>query len=346
MAMTFPKDDRSRAALVALSGVATLAGAAWLHARRSAYDLRGRTVLITGGVRGLGLLLAREFGRRGARLALVSRTPSDIARAEDELRAAGREVLTECCDVRDPRAVADLVRLVVGRFGRLDVLVNNAGVIQAAPFAVAQLEDFQESLDTHFWAPLHLIREALPYLRRAPGGARILNISSFGGRVGVPHLSAYSSGKFALVGLSETLRAELHEEGVLVTTATPGLMRTGSHVKILVRGQHEKEAKWFGAGIVTPFTSMSGNRAARQLVDACVDGRAHVTPAIQFRLAEMGNVVAPELSAAVTSLVARQLPAPTTDRQGRIRRSTRDVGFGWMEPLLPNAAARRNNETY
>ena len=345
MAMEFQTSDR-RAVMVALGGAAALAGAMWLRARRPVYDLRGRTVLITGGVRGLGLLLAREFGRRGARLALVSRTPADIAGAEDELLIAGREVLTACCDVRDSGAVADLVRLVVGRFGRLDVIVNNAGVIQAAPFAVAQLEDFQESLDTHFWAPLHLIREALPHLRRSPGGARILNISSFGGRVGVPHLSAYSSGKFALVGLSEALRAELHDDNVLVTTATPGLMRTGSHVKILVRGQHEKEAKWFGAGIVTPLTSISGERAARQLVDACVAGRARVTPAFQFRLAEVGTAVAPEFAAAVTALVARQLPAPTTDPHGRVRRSTRDVGFGWMEPLLPGAAARRNNETH
>lgn len=330
--------------MLALGGLATLGAAVWLGSRRARYDLHGRTVLITGGVRGLGLLLAREFGKRGAHLAIVSRTPSDIARAEDELRASGYAVTAECCDVRDPRAVADLVRLVVGRTGRLDVLVNNAGVIQAAPFEEAQLEDFQESLDTHFWGPLFLTREALPYLRRAPGGARILNISSFGGRVGVPHLSAYSSGKFALVGLSETLRAELRKDGILVTTATPGLMRTGSHVKILLRGQHEKEALWFGAGIATSFTSMSGRRAARQLVAACVAGRAHVTPAGQFRLAEIGNVIAPELSAGVRAAVASQMPGPTHTAQGRIRRSTADVGFGVLEPLMPSAASRRNNE--
>jgi len=332
--------------MLAVGGAISVGAAAWLHARRRRYDLQGRTVLITGGARGLGLLLAREFGRRGARLAIVSRTPGDLSRAGDELRRAGHEVIAECCDIRDPRAVGDLVQLVVGRWGRLDIVVNNAGVIQAAPFEVAELEDFQESLDTHFWGPLYLTREALPYLKQAPGGARLLNVSSFGGRVGVPHLSAYSSGKFALVGLSETLRAELHQYGILVTTATPGLMRTGSHVKILLRGQHEKEAKWFGAGIVTPLTSMSGDRAARQLVDACVAGRADVTPAAQFRLAEVGSAVAPELAATVRSMVAGQLPEPRRDAVGRTRRSTSDVGFGWMEPLLPNAAARRNNEVY
>jgi NAD(P)-dependent dehydrogenase (short-subunit alcohol dehydrogenase family) len=336
--------DRTRVAMLALGGLATVGTAVWLGRHRTRYDLHGRTVLITGGVRGLGLLLAREFGRRGARLLVVSRTPSEIARAEEELRARGYDVMGECCDVRDPRAVADLVMLAVGRTGRLDVLVNNAGVIQAAPFEQAELEDFQESLDTHFWGPLYLTREALPHLKRAPGGARILNVSSFGGRVGVPHLSAYSSGKFALVGLSETLRAELRKDGILVTTATPGLMRTGSHRKILMRGQHEKEALWFGAGIATSLTSMSGERAARQLVNACVAGRAHVTPVTQFRLAEIGNVVAPEFAAALKSAVVTQLPGPTGDAGGRVRRSTGEVGFGWMEPYLPNDAARRNNE--
>ena len=331
-------------AILTLGSLATLGAAAWLGSRPR-YDLRGRTVLITGGVRGLGLLLAREFGRRGARLAIVSRTPSDITRAEDDLRADGYDVMAECCDVRDPRAVADLVRLTVGRTGRLDVLVNNAGVIQAAPFEEAQLADFQESLDTHFWGPLYLTREALPYLREAPGGARILNISSFGGRVGVPLLSAYSSGKFALVGLSETLRAELRRDGILVTTATPGLMRTGSHVKILMRGQHEKEALWFGAGVATPLTSMAGERAARQLVASCVAGRAHATPGLQFRLAEIGQVLAPRFAAALKGLLAGHvLPGPSGTREGQRRRSAADVGFGWLTPFMPDGAARRNNE--
>ncbi len=329
---------------IAVGGVAAFGAAAWLGSRPR-YDLHGRTVLITGGARGLGLLLAREFGRRGARLVVVSRTPSDIARAVDELRDRGHDVMGECVDVRDPRAVADLVHLVVGRTSRLDVLVNNAGVIQAAPFEDAQLEDFQESLDTHFWGPLYLTREALPHLRAAPGGARILNISSIGGRIGVPHLAAYAAGKFALAGLSDTLRPELHAAGVRVTTATPGLMRTGSHVKILLRGRHEQEALWFGAGIITPFTSMAGERAARQLVDACVAGRAHVTPGVQFRIGEVAEVIAPGATAAVKAFVtSRLLPGPANTPRGQVRRSAREVGFGWMTPLLPTGAARRNNE--
>ena len=97
-----PNADRSGAAMLALGGLATIGAAAWLnHRRHSRYDLHGRTVLITGGVRGLGLLLAREFGRRGASLIIVSRTPADIARAEDELRATGHEVTAECVETEE-----------------------------------------------------------------------------------------------------------------------------------------------------------------------------------------------------------------------------------------------------
>jgi len=345
MAASLDLELNSTGTLAALGGLAVLGAAAWLGARHARYDLRNRTVVITGGVRGLGLVLAREFGRRGARLVVVSRTPSDIRRAEAELQGRGLDASGECCDVRDPRAVANLINDVVSRTGRIDVLVNNAGVIQAAPFEHAQLEDFQESLDTHFWGPLHLVREALPFLRRAPGGARILNISSIGGRIGVPHLSAYAAGKFALVGLSETLRSELKKDGVLVTTATPGLMRTGSHGKILVRGQHEKEARWLGAGVTTPASSMRAERAARQLVDACVAGRACTAPGVQFKLARVVAVLLPELSAAVSAAVASYvLPGPTRAFGANHRRSTADVGFGWLTPFLPTAAARRNNE--
>jgi NAD(P)-dependent dehydrogenase (short-subunit alcohol dehydrogenase family) len=310
---------------------------------RPGYDVRGRTVLVTGGARGLGFLLAREFGRQGARVVIVSRTAEELARAERRLRADGCDVVAWPCDVRDPSQVARTVSEVVDRTGALDVLVNNAGVIQVTPLAHATLEDFKDSLDTHLWGPLHLVRECLPHMRQR-GGGRILNISSIGGRVGVPHLVPYSVGKFALVGLSEGLRAELAGEHILVTTATPGLMRTGSHLRALVRGQHARETQWFGAGVVTPLSSMSAPRAARQMVRACLEGKAHVTPGVQARVAEVLNVVAPGLSAAVARLVTSYvLPGPSSAASADALREARAIGFGWLMPLLPNRAAVRHN---
>ena len=310
---------------------------------RRLFPVEGRTVLITGGARGLGLLLAREFGRLGASIAICSRTPAELDSAVADLSGRGIAVLAVRCDVTDPAQVRDFVNETVEATGRLDVIVNNAGVIAMTPFANATASDFEASLATHFWGALHLITAALPHLRRTRG--RILNISSIGGRVSVPHLLPYCAGKFALVGLSEGLRAELAREGIVVTTATPGLMRTGSHGRVLLRGRHDREAMFFGAAVATSLTSKHAGRAAREIVRACREGRAHTTPGIQARVAEIVNIVAPELSAGVASAIASHvLPAPAAAPQGERTLTGREVGFSWLTPLMPEEAARRNNE--
>ena len=129
------------------------------------------------------------------------------------------------------------VERVVSRHGAIDVLVNNAGIITVGPLEHASIEDFEESMAVHFWGPLHTMRAAIPHMRRQ-GGGRIVNISSIGGKVGVPHLAPYCASKFALVGLSEGFRAELLRYGLYVTTVCPGLMRTGSARHAVVKGQH------------------------------------------------------------------------------------------------------------
>lgn len=307
--------------------------------------MQGRTVIVTGGARGLGYLLAREFGRQGARVFIAARTETELRHAEQTLRGSGLDVTALTCDIRDMADVVRMTSQVVALTGRIDVLVNNAGIIQVSPLDHTRLDDYEDSLNTHFWGPVYLIRECLPYMR-ARGEGRILNVSSIGGRVSVPHLAPYSVGKFALVALSDGLRAELARERILVTTATPGLMRTGSHLRARIRGRHRREALWFGAGVATSLTSMNAPRAARQMVRACLAGRAHVTPGVQARLAELINVAAPELSAMVAAGITRYLlPGPSANPSADTQREARDVGFGWLSPLLPNGAARRYNET-
>jgi short-subunit dehydrogenase len=170
---------------------------------------------------------------------------------------------------------------------------------------------------------------------RRQGAGRVVNIASIGGRVAVPHLAPYCVGKFALVGLSEALRAELWKDGVAVTTVCPGLMRTGSHVRARIRGQHAREARWFGLAVATPLSSMSARRAASQIVWATVRKRARVTLGWQARTAEVLDTLAPELSARLASAVTElALPGPVDASQGDENRSAADVGFGWLTPFL------------
>jgi NAD(P)-dependent dehydrogenase (short-subunit alcohol dehydrogenase family) len=219
-----------------LAGASALA-AAWYAARRLSrtdYSFRGRTVIVTGGTRGLGLAMARRFAAEGARVWLVARSTDELAAAAGDLTARGAWVRTICADVRRPDHVSRIVDTVVATDSTIDVLINNAGVIEVGPIEHAKLEDFQDAFATHFWGPLDLIRASLPHLSGG-GEGRIVNISSIGGRIAVPHMAAYTASKFALVGLSEALRAELLKDGVSVTTVTPGLMRTGSYVNVKLR---------------------------------------------------------------------------------------------------------------
>ena len=118
------------------------------------------------------------------------------------------------------------VKGALDRNGRIDVLINNAGIIQSGPVDNMTLDDYEDAMNTHFWGPLYMITKAVPHMREQ-GEGRIVNISSIGGRIAVPHLLPYSASKFALVGLSDGLRIELARDNIIVTTVCPGLMRTG-----------------------------------------------------------------------------------------------------------------------
>jgi short-subunit dehydrogenase len=316
-----------------------LAGRA-LRGRR--YSFRNRTVVITGGSRGLGLEIGRQLADEGARLWLVARSADALRDAADELRARGAAfVETIAADLREEHDIDRVVDRVLHGGDVVDVLINNAGVIEVSPFEHAQMEDFVDSLATHFWAPLHLIRKLLPHMRRE-GEGRIVNISSIGGRVGVPHLSAYAAGKFALTGLSETLRAELVKSGIYVTTVTPGLMRTGSYVNVRLRGEHEDEFRWFAAMAATPLTSMAARRAAAQIIAATRAGRATVAPGWQSRAAQVAAAVAPNVTAGIETLADRVvLPKPSDGGSGDQARVAAEVDPGAIKKVLSEETRRR-----
>jgi len=337
-------EGNKRLALLAAAGVGVYLGArTWLRWRR-AYDFHGKTVLITGGSRGLGLLLARQLGAQGARLAICARDPAELERARDELERRGFEVLARLCDVTDRQQVEDLVRTVIGRFGRIDVLINNAGVIQVGPQNVMTLKDYEEAMNTHFWGPLYTTLAVLPEMRRRQDG-RIVNISSIGGKISVPHLLPYSASKFALTGFSEGLRAELAREGVLVTTVCPGLMRTGSPDNADFKGRHREEYTWFSLGDALPGLSMSAERAAGQIIAACKHGAAEVVLSLPAQVAVRFHGLFPGLTADLLSLVNRLLPeaADEDTRRFKGRESHSPLAPSWLT-ALSDRAARRNNE--
>jgi NAD(P)-dependent dehydrogenase (short-subunit alcohol dehydrogenase family) len=295
-----------------IAGSAVLAGAAALALRRNGgMNLRNKVVLITGGSHGLGLAMAREFISSGARLALCARDEKSLAAAADDLKRRGGEVLTLSCDAGERAAIERVVKQTASHYGGLDVVVNNAGIIQAAPAEAVTIEDFQQAMDVMFWGAVYTSMAALPFLR-ARSEARIVNITSVGGKVAVPHLLPYSCAKFASVAFSEGLRAELSGTGIKVVTIVPGLMRTGSHLNARFKGNAEAEAAWFSTAASLPGISISAVRAARQIVSATRSGTAEKTLGAAANLIARFHGLFPGLAADLMGAVNRVLPGPGT----------------------------------
>jgi short-subunit dehydrogenase len=334
---------RDRLLLATAATGALLAARAMVRARR-AYDVYGKTVLITGGSRGLGLVLARQLAREGARLAICARDAAELERARADLSARGADVLAVPCDLTKRAQVEELVNDVRAHFGRIDVLINNAGVIQVGPIDVMTLDDYEEAMRTHYWGPLYAILAVLPEMRER-GEGRIVNISSVGGKISVPHLLPYSASKFALTGLSEGLRAALVKDGVYVTTVCPGLMRTGSPRNANFKGQHRAEYAWFSISDNLPVMSISAERAARRIIAAFKRGDAETTVSLPTRIAVTFYSVFPGLGADAVGLIERLLPGPdgagTEVKRGAESRSALSPS---VLTVLGDRAALRNNE--
>lgn len=278
----------------------------------------GRVVVITGGSRGLGLILARQLAKQGAKLVLLARDEAELEQARRDVEAHGAEVLTVPCDVRDQQDTQSAIDLVVEQFGQIDVLINDAGIIQVGPMEHMQLADYKDAMDVHFWGSLHTILAAVPHMKRA-GFGRILNITSIGGKVAFPHMAPYAASKFAQVGLSGSLRAELAKDGILVTAICPGPMRTGSHLNAFFKGQHEKEFRNFAALGGGPWGSLNADSAARQIIEACRHGDAELTLPAPHRVLATLHGLMPGMVAEAFSLLARIMPGPTSDQGDELK---------------------------
>ena len=323
------------------SALATAGGRAlgrWL----TRFDLRNRTVLITGGTRGLGLELARQAGLAGARVAICGRDSDTLARARESLSETGSAVLALTCDVTDRHQVAELIQSVQASFGHIDVLINNAGMVDVGPVSVMTAADFERDMATNFWGPLNAILAVLPHMRPR-GEGRIVNIASIGGKVSVPHLLPYSSSKFALVGLSEGLCAELRASGILVTTVCPGLMRTGSPRHATFKGQHNAEYTWFSLADSLPLFSMDVERAARRILTAVRHGNSHVVLSLPAKVADKVHGLFPGLTSDALGLANRLLPGTENREDGMEGQHCRPVvSVPWLVARADRAAARHN----
>jgi short-subunit dehydrogenase len=262
--------------------------------------------VVTGASRGLGFLIARELARQGHDLVICARSAEGLRAAEAELAGTGVSVAAVAADVGKPDEAQAVVAEAERRFGRLDVLVLNAGVIQVGPAATMSVAEYATAMDVMFWGLVHVSAAAMPMLRRGRG--RVLAVTSVGGKLPAPHLLPYTAAKHAAVGFAEGLRVEVIRDGVSVTVGVPGLMRTGSPRNALFSGDGVAESRWFTAAANLPVVSMDAERAARRLVRATLRRQPEIILTPLAKLGVRAHAIAPCTSLRVVSLVNRLLP--------------------------------------
>jgi short-subunit dehydrogenase len=317
-------------------GVGLMGLAAWRRMRQGE-DAAGKVALITGASRGLGLAMAQELAEQGAVLAICARDRDELDWAREELARGGADVLAIQCDVGSHDDVQRTVREVMGRFGRVDILINNAGTITVGPAQAQTLTDYQEAMDTMFWGTLYPTLAVLPHMMERRSG-RIANVTSIGGKISVPHLLPYSCAKFAAVAFSEGLHAEVAKYGIKVTTVVPGLMRTGSFVNAWFKGQNRAEYGWFSLSSAMPVLAMNGRRAARQIVAAIRRGQAEIILTPQARLLAMMNGLFPGTTSELMAVVNRLLPS--SDGGGKERHLGKDSESAVSDSVLTSFGRR------
>jgi NAD(P)-dependent dehydrogenase (short-subunit alcohol dehydrogenase family) len=299
--------------------------AAWrLLRRRSVESLHGKVAVVTGGSRGLGLRVAERLAAAGCAVAICARTAEEVHAAGLELSRHGNGVFAWPCDLTDDKAAAEFIRRVEEHFGGVDILVNNAGIMQAGPVEDMTLEDFHYAVDCDFWSVVHTTMAVLPGMRAKKRG-RIVNVTSIGGEVSVPHLLPYSCAKAAATSYSEGLTAELAKAGIGVTTVVPWVMRTGSMPYIFFKGKQQEEATLLAQG-QRRVVSVDGDRAADRIVTAIRRGETRVIIGVLGKIAYAVHALMPAMTARLFGQVNRLMPGAPPHPTMAVRGKTLQIG--------------------
>lgn len=295
--------------LAAGLGLAVVGGS--IYKELTKLKLEGKVVLITGGSSGLGLALAHRLIAKGARIAICSRTEARNKQAVEELEASGGEVVAFKTDVSQPKEVDKMIRKVIDKFGRLDILVNNAGIMQVGLQEDMDIKDFEEAMNSNFWAPLHVMKAVIPHFKEN-GGGRIVNITSVGGKLAIPYLLPYTASKHALVGLSEGMHAELKKDNIQVVTVVPFLVQTGSTENAILKGSADDQgSRHMLESASTSVLAQDVDVAARKIIKGIEYGESEVILSFMGKAATVLQGVAPGWVSLLMSAAAGYMKEPT-----------------------------------
>jgi len=289
-------------------------------------NLNGKVALVTGGSRGIGAAIAVALGEAGAAVAVNYRERADAADAlVADLNKAGKRAIAVAADVSQASHVTKMIERVTSALGPVDILVNNAGIAIVRGVDDLTEDDFDRTITVNLKSTF-LCTQAVLAAMRAKKWGRIVNITSIGGVLAVPHLLPYACAKAAAVALSDGLGAELRKDGVVVTTVIPGLMRTGSFPFAFFKGDAPRELAWFRWLSTAPVSAMSVQRAARRIVAAVERGDGQLVLTLSAKVGRLASALMPGVVRRLFMFANRLLSSGARDRNKRERRGRELLG--------------------
>ncbi len=200
------------------------------------------TVLITGASQGSGKATAHLFAQNGYSVVLAARQPERLEAVAQDIRAQGGDALAISTDVTNPEQVQELVDKALSHYSQIDVLINNAGICLTGSVEKTQLSDWHQLMDTNFFGYVYTIEALLPHFLTRKTGS-IVNVGSFGGKMPLPEMTAYCASKYAVTGLTESLRLELEPKGIFVSVVHPGVIKSSFMERAMFRGEDDSEVE-------------------------------------------------------------------------------------------------------
>lgn len=266
--------------------------------------MKNKVVIITGATSGIGKALAYEFSKHGSKLVITGRRGEELKTIAEDLSKQGIEVLALQGDVSKEEDAKNIAEATVQRFGKIDVLVNNAGISMRALFQDLQLEVFKKVMDVNFFGTVYCTKYALPYILQSQGS--VVGISSINGKRATPARTAYSASKYAMEGFLEALRMEVMKKGVHILSVCPGFTTSNIRNVALTADGHAQ-----GESPRDESKMMSAEETAEYIYKAIVKRRRDLVLTPQGKLAVWLTKLFPSLMDKITYyFMAREDDSP------------------------------------
>jgi short-subunit dehydrogenase len=233
-------------------------------------QIQDKVVWITGASSGIGEAMAHAFAKKGAILVLTARRENELQRVQKELGLPAEKVMILPMDVTQFETAQPLAEQVVARFGRIDIMVQNAGISQRSKVIDTDLKVYQELMDVNFFSGVALTKAVLPYMKRQQSGHFVVT-SSVAGKIGTPQRSGYNAAKHAVQGFYDALRAEVYEDNIEVTIHCPGYIKTNISLNAL-----DAQGNKFNKMDENQANGISAEECARQVIEAVEQNKKEI----------------------------------------------------------------------